>query len=156
MSEPSKTSKGVVTCLKYLSQRSEPVENPALIEQMKGHLEAALSKQTKCAGLAAIQIGFHARMAIYKTKQMGIGFLINPKIISRSGKQTSKEGCMSFRGVNVTVERAESIIVETDGKRRTFTGFAAAVVQHEIDHMAGITVLDRAKQQRKQRKQKKR
>jgi len=154
MSEPSKTKTGVITCRKYLSQRSSEIDSPVIIEELKGKLQSALARQTKCAGLAAIQIGFTFRMAIYNTNQTGTGFLINPRIVNRQGMKTSNESCMSFRGVNVPVSRAESITVDSGGKRRTFTGFAAAVIQHELDHMNGITVLDRSKQQRKQRKQK--
>ena len=75
--------------------------------------------------------------------------LINPKITAQSGSVTDIEGCLSFPGVTAKVPRAEQVTVEgldLDGKTLLFQadGLLARAVQHEIDHLDGIVIIDRA------------
>jgi peptide deformylase len=147
MSEPkSKTSRGVVTDLEYLSQKSIECP-PEELEGVKAALQSALAKQTDCVGLAAIQIGIPYRVAIYSLPKLGTSFLINPVITSKCGKYyvPGGEGCMSLPGLRYKVRRGSMITVRTGpaDNRREFqaTGFNAAVLQHEIQHMDGWTVL---------------
>ena len=146
----SKTSRGVVTCKKYLSQKSELVNDRDKLEEIKSSLQSALHKQDNCVGLAAIQIGLPYRVSIYSIPGHGTGFLINPVIVKRAGSYQvdGGEGCMSFPGIRYKVNRAFTIDVETNGRVETFSGFAAAVIQHEIDHMDGKTVKDRSRHQK--------
>lgn len=97
-------------------------------------------------GLAANQVGVSKRIIVYawdgKTEH-----LINPLITRRKGAVKSKEGCLSFPGVAAEVERSSEIWVsgqDSDGaiKRFRADGLLAVILQHEIDHLDGITFLD--------------
>ncbi|NPA14363.1 MAG: peptide deformylase [Aquificae bacterium] len=76
--------------------------------------------------------------------------LINPEIIASEGTQKSKEGCLSVPGIVAEIDRAYWVKVKAltpKGQEEIFEfeGFPAVVVQHEIDHLKGITMLDRLK-----------
>lgn len=144
--ELARTPKGIVTDRKYLKQRSRDVL-PEEIDEVKDALRRAMADQDDCAGITAIQIGIPVRMAILENDR----FLINPRIASRSGRQSVNEGCMSFPKKRLPIIRAERVEVETGGKLHTFEKFQAAVVQHEMDHMNGILITDRFRDQRKLR-----
>lgn len=98
-----------------------------------------------CAGLAAPQIGVHKRVFVYKMKGAGT-CMINPVILEQEGEQYESEGCLSFPGVFIKVHRANRILVEfqdVDGnKNRLRTdGFISRVIQHECQHLDGVTYL---------------
>lgn len=92
-------------------------------------------------GLAAIQIGYPARMAWFKFNGSD-NILINPKILSMLGKYAVIEGCLSIPGVWRKIERAYEIEYLNDGKKCKAKGTKAQIIQHEIDHMNGILILD--------------
>jgi peptide deformylase len=74
--------------------------------------------------------------------------LINPVIVSREGKTTFDEGCLSLPDFRETIERSKKIKVEyldEWGKKQTIEDddFLAIVVQHEIDHLDGVVAADR-------------
>ena len=95
-------------------------------------------------GLAAPQIGISTRIAV--TEFDGVTrILINPRIISQSGLDILEEGCLSVPGVQLPVERATEIHVDTDGGAFDASGMEARIVQHEIDHLDGILFLDRVR-----------
>ena len=104
-------------------------------------------------GLAANQIGVSLRvMVIDTTKKEGSPpvklALINPEIIESDGSIKYKEGCLSFPGLVVEVERHKRVKVKAldlngEEKEYTFEGFPAIVFQHELDHLMGITFIDR-------------
>jgi len=73
--------------------------------------------------------------------------LINPKIVEKEGQVESKEGCLSFPGVSITIPRAKRVKViaqDETGKEITIDtdGFLAIVLQHEIDHLNGIPFIN--------------
>ncbi len=114
-----------------------------ILEQMWEILLASKSG----VGLAAPQIGVGLRIIIVKTKDFELE-LINPEIYKLYGGQiTSKEGCLSFPGKVATVVRYKQCIVQGYDRnwnpiRRKLKGFNAIVVQHECDHLDGITIMD--------------
>jgi len=74
--------------------------------------------------------------------------LINPQIISAEGEQRDEEGCLSFPKIGVQVTRAHQITVsftDLQGMRQTITacGLLARAVQHELDHLNGILLVDK-------------
>jgi peptide deformylase len=80
----------------------------------------------------------------------GLHALINPKIVSKSGKQTFVEGCLSLPGVEAPVERAAKLKVSAlnrCGQRVEIEAEAmlATILQHEIDHLDGLVFIDRVK-----------
>ncbi len=109
-------------------------------------------------GLAATQIGVLHRVLVYRVQQQApVNALINPEIEWRGDEQEiAEEGCLSLPAVAVDVERpvhvrvralneqGEKIVIEA-------TGLEARVIQHEVDHLDGVLILDRtARDQRKE------
>jgi peptide deformylase len=111
-------------------------------------------RYTNCVGLSAPQIGVTSRLivlnghALDMTRQEII--MLNPNIIVKADEWRSmSETCTSFPGFSATIPRAKSVFVEyidLSGtvRREEFQDIAARVVQHEVDHLDGITILDRA------------
>ncbi len=104
-------------------------------------------------GLAANQIGVSLRVMVIDTTPKKESpplklVLINPEIISAEGSIKYKEGCLSFPGLTVEVERYNRLKVKAldlSGEEREYEleGFPAIVFQHEMDHLMGITFIDR-------------
>jgi len=108
-------------------------------------------------GLAAPQVGIPHRLLVYRIASEGPpAALVNPKIQwSSRDKETAEEGCLSLPGVHVDVERPVHVRVSAsdehgDGVLVEASGLEARVIQHEIDHLDGVLILDRAS--REQRK----
>lgn len=101
------------------------------------------------AGLAAPQVGISKSIIVLRDDDK-ILEVINPEIVSSSGKITDLEGCLSLPGIYGEVARFEQIEVcgfDRWGKEIQFNtaGFLARVFQHEIDHLRGILFVSRAK-----------
>ena len=103
------------------------------------------------AGLAATQVGLMRRLFVFRVERDDeVDVLVNPRVVVRSSETAVfPEGCLSFNSVTVCVERAVAVRVEAqglDGRDRVLEaeGFAASLLQHEIDHLDGILTLDRA------------
>ena len=93
--------------------------------------------------MAANMIGVLKRIIAVEAED-GYLVLFNPVILKKSGQYEVEEGCLSLEGVRKT-KRWQSIKVQyqtMDGKPRikTFTGWTAQIIQHEIDHCDGILV----------------
>jgi peptide deformylase len=109
-------------------------------------------------GLAATQLGVMHRVLVYRVDaDAPLGVLINPEIEHRGDElETMEEGCLSRPGVGVEVERALEVrvrAVDATGAPITVeaSGLEARVIQHEIDHLDGVLILDRTtREQRKQ------
>ena len=74
--------------------------------------------------------------------------LINPVIVEMNGEQTGQEGCLSFPEIFVSITRAQEVKVSylvLDNKKKTIkvNGLLARTVQHEVDHLLGILLVDR-------------
>ncbi|MDZ4654616.1 MAG: peptide deformylase [Coriobacteriia bacterium] len=99
-------------------------------------------------GLAAPQIGIAKRIIVFDVDDQ-LSALCNPVIIERSDETAiDEEGCLSVPGISVPVERAGWIVcngLTLDGKDVTLRAddFFARVLQHEIDHLDGVLILDR-------------
>jgi peptide deformylase len=119
---------------------------------LAAELRATLSATTGI-GLAAPQIGVSKRMILLrcdpKTQAGGGLIMIDPVIVGTSDTCTPMmEGCLSLPGERFSVTRPEKVMVEylsETGRIRTaeLAGLAAKCVQHEIDHLDGILILDR-------------
>ena len=103
-------------------------------------------------GLAANQIGINKRVCIVNDKEPLV--LINPKIVEKSEETfVFPEGCLSFPKKNIRTQRHVSVVVEADNHANQLSfsadsedindAFECACVQHEIDHLDGITMFDR-------------
>ncbi len=109
-------------------------------------------------GLAATQVGVLHRLLVYRVHQQApVVALVNPEIEwSGREQETLEEGCLSLPAVHVDVERPVHVRVQAldeSGEPITIeaSGLEARVIQHEIDHLDGILVLDRiSRPQRKE------
>ena len=110
-----------------------------------------IMKRNQGIGLAANQVGILKRIIVAQLnlRNSKTTVLINPKIIRRSKeKETREEGCLSFPNIYLDIKRTKEIIVEAlDVNNRKIKikakGLGARVFQHEIDHLNGITFLNK-------------
>jgi peptide deformylase len=98
-------------------------------------------------GLAAVQIGVHQRVITVDVGE-GLLALINPEVLDRSGETQMEEGCLCLPGVIVEVDRSERVTVRglnEKGEEVTLPaeGLLARALQHEIDHLDGILIVDK-------------
>jgi peptide deformylase len=109
-------------------------------------------------GLAATQVGVLHRVLVYRVAHLApVAALINPEL-EWSGKETEtmEEGCLSLPSVLVEVERPIHVRVGAQDERGErilveASGLEARVIQHEMDHLDGVLILDRTtREQRKQ------
>jgi peptide deformylase len=141
-----------------LKSRATPVDRfddtlRAQVARMGGLMSDALG-----VGLAAPQIGLSQRLLVYRVGQDApVIALVNPEIDWLGGdEETMEEGCLSIPGINVDIGRAIHVRVraqdETGAERVVeASGLEARVIQHEIDHLDGVLILDRtSKEQRKE------
>jgi peptide deformylase len=119
-----------------------------LVERMK-----ALMEDANGVGLAANQAGVVRRVFVFrKAEEDEPVVAINPRIVDPSDERASDdEGCLSLQRVLVPVERHCSLTLEAqdvDGKplRLELSGLDARVVQHEVDHLDGVLILERTTQ----------
>src|SRR5437763_14502365 len=125
----------------------------AQVGRMGGLMNDALGVR-----LAAPQIGLSQRLLVYRVGQDApLIALVNPEIEWTSDDEESlEEGCLSIPGITVDVERPVYVRVkaqdENGAERRVeASGLEARVIQHEIDHLDGVLILDRTtKEQRKE------
>ena len=122
-------------------------------EEIGAQLLKELAESKNGIGLAANQIGINKRVCVINVKEPLI--LINPRIVEHSEEQFMfAEGCLSFPGKHVKTGRYTSVTVEADNhkSKMVFTAdsknindaFECACVQHEIDHLDGITMFERS------------
>ena len=119
---------------------------PALPEDLliaQDLLETLIAHKDGCVGMAANMIGVAKRIIAFESED-GYLVMFNPVILKKSGPYNTEEGCLSLEGVRPT-RRWKSIKVQyetADGKPRirTFTGWTAQIIQHEIDHCSGILI----------------
>ncbi len=110
-------------------------------------------------GLAAPQIGINQRIAIVEypddeerpEETMRLYELINPEIIKSKGNEVGQEGCLSLPGLAADVNRATFVLVRAyDRRGKEFRikayDWLARIFQHEIDHLQGVLMTDRAEQ----------
>ena len=107
-----------------------------LLETLEFHKEG-------CVGMAANMIGVNKRIIAFDNEGEYM-VMFNPEILKKSGPYETEEGCLSLEGVR-PAKRWKSIKVRwqtEDFKERikTFTGWTAQIIQHEIDHCEGIII----------------
>ena len=135
--------------------RRRATELPAFSPELEAKARAMfdLMYKAKGVGLAAPQVGESLQMLVGNPtgdpahpEQEFV--LVNPRIVRRKGNEFGEEGCLSFPGIYAEVERNRSVVVsclDRDGKavERSFDGFSARIVQHEMDHLTGTLFIDR-------------
>ncbi len=138
-----------------LKKRCEKVERidedvAKLIQDMRETMYAASG-----IGLAACQVGVSRKVIVLDVSPLetskGFFAIINPEIISDEGEVEHEEGCLSVPDCSEKVKRKEKVFVRgvsPEGKEIEIsaTGILAIALQHEIDHLNGILILDRMSQ----------
>ena len=143
----------IITEIKKLQTICERVSLVEEGEEIGAQLLKELTETKQGIGLAANQIGINKRVCVVNVKEPLV--LVNPRIVEKSEEQFMfAEGCLSFPGKHVRTGRYTSVTVEADNHegKLMFTAdsedindaFECACVQHEIDHLDGITMFERA------------
>jgi peptide deformylase len=136
--------------LKQKAQPVDPKADPGLRDLCR--TMAKLMYDAPGVGLAAPQIGVLKRVIVYDVadEKPGVIVLCNPQIVE-IGAETAvdDEGCLSLPGISVAVERATTVTCEAltlsgNPVRIEADGFHARLLQHEIDHLDGVLIIDRA------------
>ena len=121
-------------------------------EEIGVRLLHELRESNNGIGLAANQIGIQKRVCVINVKEPLV--LINPKIVEKSKEQfIFPEGCLSFPDSKIKTQRHQDIVVEADNHKGKLSfsanskdindAFECVCVQHEIDHLDGITMFER-------------
>ena len=126
----------------FLKQVSEPATR-ADIPAADNLLETLIAHKDGCVGMAANMIGVNKRIIAFDN----IGeymVMFNPVIVKKSAPYDAEEGCLSLTGTRKT-KRYQTIKVQWQNEQfqtriRTFTGWTAQIIQHEIDHCEGILI----------------
>jgi peptide deformylase len=116
----------------------------SLVERMK-----SLMQEANGVGLAANQVGVLRRVLVMQPGEEGPIVLVNPVLRESSDELcTDDEGCLSLQGVTVPVERRLRVTVDAvdeNGNDVSYEleGLGARVLQHEVDHLDGVLILER-------------
>lgn len=133
----------IVTSVFELNRKAEPAQ-PADLPVVLDLLDTLRANADRCVGLAANMIGVNKRIIVVDLDGVALPML-NP-VIEKASKETyeAEEGCLSHAGTRKTtrhewIEAAyQDLGFQT--RRRRFSGFAAQIIQHEIDHCEGILI----------------
>ena len=106
-------------------------------------LETLEAHKAGCVGMAANMIGVRKRIIAFDNEGSYM-VMFNPEIVKKSGAYEAEEGCLSLTGTRKT-RRWQSIKVQYQNEKmqirlKTFTGWTAQIIQHEIDHCNGIII----------------
>ena len=126
-----------------LAQKSEP----AALEDLQAAqdlLDTLIAHRDTCVGMAANMIGVYKRIIAFDNEGSNM-VMLNPVIVKASESYETMEGCVSLLGGPRKAKRFRKIKVQyqtTDFQTRlkTFTGWTAQIIQHEIDHCSGILI----------------
>ncbi len=127
----------------FLSVKSE-IATSDDIETADNLLETLIAHKETCVGMAANMIGVRKCIIAFQDEN-SYTVMLNPEIIKQSEPYETEEGCLSLLGGPRKCKRYKSIKVkwqtkELKPKIKTFTGFTAQIIQHEIDHCNGILI----------------
>ena len=106
-------------------------------------LDTLTAHKGGCVGMAANMIGVNKRIIAFDNEGTYM-VMFNPVIVKQSGAYEAQEGCLSLTGVRKT-KRFQTIKVQWQNEKfqtriKTFTGWTAEIIQHEIDHCEGILI----------------
>ena len=126
----------------FLAQKSAPATKEDL-QVAQDLLDTLTAHKDGCVGMAANMIGVSKRIIAFDNggKYM---VMFNPEIVKRSEPYEAEEGCLSLTGKR-TAKRYRSIKVQYQNDQfqtrfKTFTGWTAQIIQHEIDHCNGVLI----------------
>lgn len=122
---------------------------PKITDELKNLIKDMFEvmHQNDGIGLAATQVGVEQRVIVADVGE-GPLVIINPEIISRRMEEIAEEGCLSFPGIRANIKRAKDVTakgLDENGEEIVLEamGILARVIQHEVDHLDGILIVDR-------------
>lgn len=127
----------------FLSLKSE-IATKEDIQVAEDLLDTLTAHKDGCVGMAANMIGVRKRIIAFDNEGTYM-VMFNPEIIKKSEPYETEEGCLSLLGGPRKCKRYKSIkvqwqTVEMQVRIKTFTGFPAQIIQHEVDHCDGILI----------------
>ena len=126
----------------FLAQKSAPATpEDALVA--RDLLETLTAHADGCVGMAANMIGVNKRIIAFENDGEYM-LMFNPVIVKKSGPYDTEEGCLSLTGTR-KAKRFQTVKVQWQNEKfqtriKTFTGWTAEIIQHEIDHCEGIVI----------------
>lgn len=131
----------------FLAGKSEPATKADLqiaydlVDTLTAHRES-------CVGMAANMIGERKRIIAFLDeggREPVYTVMLNPEILKRDGKYETEEGCLSLLGGPHPCKRYKAIKVkyqtlDFETRIKTYTGWTAQIIQHEVDHCDGILI----------------
>jgi peptide deformylase len=126
-----------------LARKSVPATKDDL-ETARDLMDTLVSHKDACVGMAANMIGITKRIIAFDCEGSYM-VMLNPELISSSGEYETEESCLSLLGGPRKTKRFQKIKVrwQTEALQtriKTFTGWTAQIIQHEIDHCNGILI----------------
>ena len=126
----------------FLAQKAAPATADDLATA-QDLLDTLTAHKDGCVGMAANMIGVNKRIIAFDNEGTYM-VMFNPVIIRQSGPYETQEGCLSLTGVRKT-KRFQTVKVQWQNEKfqtrlKTFTGWTAEIIQHEIDHCEGILI----------------
>ena len=126
----------------FLGRKSVPADKGDL-QTAQDLLDTLAAYKDTCVGMAANMIGVNKRIIIFDNEGV-YQVMFNPVIVNQSGPYQTEEGCLSLTGRRPT-KRWKRIKVQWQNETfqtrlKTFTGWTAEIIQHEIDHCEGIVI----------------
>lgn len=114
------------------------------LETARDLLDTLAAHRDTCVGMAANMIGICKRIIVFDNGGTPM-VMLNPEIVRQSGEFETEEGCLSLLGGPRKTRRFEKIKVryqtmELEMRLKTFTGWTAQIIQHEIDHCNGVLI----------------
>ena len=126
-----------------LGLQSEPATASDL-QVARDLMDTLIANKDGCVGMAANMIGVNKRIIVFDNEGVYMT-MFNPEIIKASGPYEAEEGCLSLLGGPRPCKRFQTIKVRWQNEQfqtriKTFTGWPAQIIQHEIDHCDGILI----------------
>ena len=126
----------------FLAQKSVPATQEDL-QVAQDLLDTLTAHKDGCVGMAANMIGVSKRIIAFDNEGKYM-VMFNPEIVKRSEPYEAEEGCLSLPGTR-KAKRYRSIKVQYQNEQfqtrlKTFTGWTAQIIQHEIDHCNGVLI----------------
>ena len=126
----------------FLAQKAAPATADDL-DTAQDLLDTLTAHKGGCVGMAANMIGVNKRIIAFDNEGTYM-VMFNPVIVRQSGPYEAQEGCLSLTGVRKT-KRFQTVKVQWQNEQfqtrlKTFTGWTAEIIQHEIDHCEGILI----------------
>lgn len=127
----------------FLALKSDEA-TPEDIQTAQDLLDTLVANKEACVGMAANMIGVRKRIIVFDNEGSFMT-MFNPEILKMSGPYDTEEGCLSLLGGPRPCKRYQSIKVRWQNERfqiriKTFTGWPAQIIQHEIDHCSGVLI----------------